>query len=194
MRIRIDGDEAELTAKAFEAACQVLRALQPYEPQLAKALDALVEVVEKSQVPAKRRPRFHVRDEQALSKGVAEWTTSSQYGQRAVDTGSSGPNYKYKVPIPKAAAVDDIGLMRTSMESLVGDLHESPRPSRNREDYHFKDGKAFPVYGARDYHLAAHAFWDEELDPTLIELANQRIAERAANSEIDPWVLPERES
>jgi hypothetical protein len=194
MRIRIEGEEAELAAKALEAARQILRALESYEPQLSKAVQLLDSLSKAEEAPApKRRFRFHVRDERALSKGVAEWTTASQYGQRAVDTGSSGPNYKYKVPIPKAAAVEDIGQMRTSMESLVEDLHESPRPARNREDYYFRDGKAFPVYGARDYHLAAHAFWDEELDPHLIELANERAQQREANSEIDPWVVAERE-
>lgn len=193
MRIRIEGDEHELVEKALVAAQRVIEALALHDQRLEPVRALMDATLEKSMTPrTKPRLRFHVRDERTLSKGVADWTTSSQYGNRSVDTGSSGPNYKYKVPIPQSAAVEDMGKMRTSMESLVEDIHESPRPTRNREDYYFRDGKTFPVYGARDYHLAAQAFWDEDMvDPALVALAEQRVRERAENDQVDPWKFPE---
>ena len=193
MRIRIEGDEQELVEKALVAAQRVLAALAAHDERLAPVCALLDTTLEKSLAPRpKPRHRCHVRDERTLAQGVADWTTSSQYGNRSVDTGSSGPNYRYKVPIPQSAAIDDIGKMRASMEALVEDIHESPRPARDREDYYFRDGKTFPVYGARDYHLAAQAFWDEDIvDPRLAALAEQRVNERAENEQIDPWRFPE---
>lgn len=193
MRIRIDGEEQELVEKALIAAQRILKSLASYDARLLPACEVLDDTLAKSlNPPTKPKQRFHVRDERTLSKGVADWTTSSQYGNRAVDTGSSGPNYRYKVPIPQSAAPEDVGKMRSSMEALVEDLHESPRPARSREDYYFRDGKAFPVYGARDYHLAAQAFWDEDfVDLRLVALANERVQQRAENEQIDPWRFPE---
>lgn len=193
MRIRIEGEEHELVEKALVAAQRVIEALAIHDERLAPVRALLDVTLEKSISPkTKSRQRFHIRDERSLLKSVADWTVDSQYANRSVDTGSSGPNYRYKVPIPQSASTEDVGKMRTSMEMLVSDLHESPRPSRNREDYYFRDGKTFPVYGARDYHLAAHAFWDDDIiDPALVALAEQRVAERAENDYVDPWKFPE---
>jgi hypothetical protein len=193
MKVRIEGTEEEMASKALAAAKSVLRALVEHDPRLEKALDALEEPedVEKAQTK-KPRLRFHVRDERTLSKNVADWTVGGHFGNRSVDTGSSGPNYKYKVPIPAAVAQVDVGKTREAMEQLVDNLLDDNRRMRNREDYYFRDGKSFPVYGAREYHLAAHAFWEDDVvDEALRELATIRAEERKESVAIDPFIAQE---
>ncbi len=193
MKVRIEGTEEEMASKSLAAAKHVLKELSAHDPRLLKALQALDERDEMEKAEVKKpRPRFHVRDERTLSKNVAGWTVGGHYDNRSVDTGSSGPNYKYKVPIPAAATTVDVGKTREAMEQLTEHLLDDNRRIRNREDYYFRDGKSFPVYGAREYHLAAQAFWEDDVvDEALRELATIRAEERKESVAIDPFIAQE---
>lgn len=128
-----------------------------------------------------------------MVKKLEASNVTSHLGDRAVVTGTSGPNIVWGSPTPPESAYVDPTVMRDVLEDRVEHMDEQPQFRLDRRVYNFRDFDNTPVHPLPYEQLSAVALLYEPSDAEIADhrqALQQRLDTRAAASEIDPKLLP----